>query len=732
MNDSRKGSPLRLVAEGALVVLAYLALALLLLHPLFADPARQVFDPSGRPDGWLTAPVANWAMWVLAWDWHALTSVPSRLFEANIFHPTRQALATSQPMLGQLPLFAPVYAATGNMVLAYQLNLLLAIGLCGAAVYALLRHWGVARPAAFVAGFIYAFCPIRMASITHIHLLAGQYFPLVLLFLDKTLSTGRARFALAFLAVLALQFLCSEELAFLSFVALVGYGAGVVWYTRGRLSPRGVTLVLVCVAIASAVAYGVRLPRVHLQQLGIIAEADWLSWARLDSSGWLRNYLYPPMALRWWGWKLAVGSSLYVGLIPFVLAVLALRGRRSDAAADASVGWGGSGSIGIVAVSYVMALGPEVEIAGISVPNMYRAATSLMPDFATVAMPARFGLFLMAGLAALAGLGLHGVFARRPQAGPLVAWGVAALLIGGTAVEYDLPFAGYPTRLVEAGVLTPPVYRALARLPRGAVLEVPAATCDLSDGELESRYTANSAAHWHLLVNGYGVRPPISRGTITALSESLPDARATSLLGRMTGLRYVVVHLSLLPHAERSRWLAPPGLKLVGFYGTDLLFEVESPGAADLLEAMQRRTVDESLLGTTLAPLPPEGKKAQLAVAAPLPDPLNAGLEFKVKVLVTNASQKNWPALAFDDRAGERVSITYRWEDDAGNITSGDSAAAPLPYDLEPGQSLVASVCVPAPSAPGSHRLVVGLAQRGEWFPDTTTAMPAKVVPLAF
>jgi hypothetical protein len=573
-----------------------------------------------------------------------------------------------------------------------------------------------------------------MDSLAEIQLLASQYFPLVLLFLDRTLMTARVRDAISLLIFLLLQVLCSEELAYLTLIALIGYGGGILWATRGRLLPRGAALALVAVLVVSAVAHGFRLPWLQSVELGLISPKDWLEWARLDSSGWLRNYLYPPAALRRLGWQLAVGQSLYVGLLPLLCAVLAFRSRRAASAVGSGPRWVRPAALGLVLVSYLMALGPRAEIAGGQVPAAYQVALTWMPNFSVAAMPSRFGLFFMAGLAALAGLGLRRVLARlsRSRAFGGVAWGVTALVVLGTAVEYDLPFRQYPTRMVEAGVLLPPAHRALAKAAPGPLLEIPAATCALSDGYMESQYALNSTFNWQPLLNGYGDRLPINYGSIVALAGSLPDARATALLGRLTGLRYVLVHLSKLRYAERGRWRAPPGLKLAGFFGSDLLFEVEEAQTPDLqVSLMQIAPRTETLLGTSLAPLPPQGRSARLVPAIPLPDPVNASLEFKVDVLVTNLSDHAWPALVTAPETEHRVNLAYRWEDEEGNIFAGSSAAAPLPYDLAPGDSLAASLCVPAPDDPGAARLVIGLAQAGQWFPDTTTALSLTVVPIA-
>src|SRR5205814_10484458 len=60
----------------------------------------------------------------LAWDCHALATNPAGLFHANDFYPAPYSLALSEHMLGNVPLFCPVYAVTGNPVLAHQIALL--------------------------------------------------------------------------------------------------------------------------------------------------------------------------------------------------------------------------------------------------------------------------------------------------------------------------------------------------------------------------------------------------------------------------------------------------------------------------------------------------------------------------------------------------------------------------------------------------------------------------------
>src|SRR4029453_7772971 len=96
-------------------------------------------------------------VWALAWDVHALGTAPLSLLDANVFHPAAWALARADHFLGQLPLFAPVYAATGNPVLAHQVVLFLCFPLSPLAMRAAVRAGTASPPAALVAGVLFGF-----------------------------------------------------------------------------------------------------------------------------------------------------------------------------------------------------------------------------------------------------------------------------------------------------------------------------------------------------------------------------------------------------------------------------------------------------------------------------------------------------------------------------------------------------------------------------------------------
>lgn len=575
------------------MVAAYAVLAVVLTYPLFADLGGSVLDPV-RPwhSGWLQGidqePLTRAMLrdihlfvWVYAWNWHALITDPTSWFDANAFHPARDALAFSEHALGKLPITGPLQALTDNAVLAYQADLLASFALSGAALYALVRALGAARGAAFLAGLVYAFAPARIDSLYHTYLLAGQYFPLALLFLDRGLFSGRARDAAAFAVFLLLQMLSSYYVAYQAVFALLAYGVAIVWTTRARLPWRGVTRVGIA-AGAVAVVFGlVSLPYLRVRSGGAILSYGPLVDALVPMSNlpW-RSYLVSPYLVHAGVGPVPTrGGFAYLGVFALALAVIGALPASGESAPRRRLR---VAALLIALVSWVMALGPYMPMSFGRVPLPYLLAMKVVPGFDSMRVPSRFALMMMLGFAVLVGLGadraLRALARRgvRPVGVALATAAVAAAIVldyGYGVVER------FSTRKLLAGPNAPPVYAELARLPRGPLLELPLSRLD---GLRASYYMVQSTKHWMPLLEGSSGYIPPSQQLIVDVARRLPDPEALRLLGRMTGLRYVVVHLAELPPAQQAAWRAPHGLRLLGRYGDDLLFEVEDPPDADL------------------------------------------------------------------------------------------------------------------------------------------------------
>lgn len=126
--------------------------------------------------------------WVLAWPAHALTSA-DRLWDANVFAPTSNSLAFTDPLLGYLP-FGLLGEGPAATVARYNVVLLFATGLAFAGTWLLVRQLGLGRAAALLAATAFAFSPWRVSQLNHLQILSSGGIPLVLAMLARGHGVG--------------------------------------------------------------------------------------------------------------------------------------------------------------------------------------------------------------------------------------------------------------------------------------------------------------------------------------------------------------------------------------------------------------------------------------------------------------------------------------------------------------------------------------------------------------
>jgi PA14 domain len=190
----------------------YALLTLVLMYPVSVRPGSVA--PGDGPDTQL-------GVWMLAWDVHAFTHQPLRIFDANTFYPLPRTLAYQDNLIGSALVAAPVMWLTGNPVLGLNVVSLVACVLCGLGGYMLARRLGLSAPAALLCGFIFAFCPARFFRYSQIGLAPVQWIPLTLASLHAYLDGGGRRqlwFALGFFT---LQTLTSGHAAVFLVVAIL-------------------------------------------------------------------------------------------------------------------------------------------------------------------------------------------------------------------------------------------------------------------------------------------------------------------------------------------------------------------------------------------------------------------------------------------------------------------------------------------------------------------------------
>ncbi len=155
-------------------------------------------------------PVFN--CWVLMWtggqvlramrgDWSALADY----WNGNIFYPERLTIAYSEHLTPQMLQILPIYAATGNIVLCYNLLFLAALVLSGLGMYLFIREITGQPVAAFVAGAAFAFAPYRVDQYAHLQVMTSYWMPLAFFAFRRYAATGRVRALVGGTAAVVLQ-----------------------------------------------------------------------------------------------------------------------------------------------------------------------------------------------------------------------------------------------------------------------------------------------------------------------------------------------------------------------------------------------------------------------------------------------------------------------------------------------------------------------------------------------
>ena len=230
-----------------------------------------------------------------------------------------------------------------------------------------------------------------------------------------------------------------------------------------------------------------------------------------------------------------------------------------------------------------MSLGPDIHAKGRSVADtgLYTAFYRFVPGFDGLRVPARFGMIVTLGLAALAALGLAAIDQRRRQSASVLA---AALIvveaaaipipINQNSTDYTQPGLAPLPPLVALGGDAPPVYRFIAQLPPSSVvIELP-----LGEPAFDVRYMWYSALHWRRLVNGYSGGAPLR---YEFLREALKDVatrpdRAWQAILDSTATHAVVHEGAYVDDRGRhfDDFFLAHGAREVAVFGTDRVFQL--------------------------------------------------------------------------------------------------------------------------------------------------------------
>ena len=668
----------------ALASLIFVALTVLKTYPLIRHFGTHLayytypdwFQPAyPLLDAWPVA-VPQLNVWILSWDFHALVTAPWSVFDGNIFYPVQNTLAFSEHMLGVLSVFGPAYALTGNPIFAYNVVFFSSYVFCGIAMFLLVRYWTRSFWASLIAGYLFAFAPLRVVTeLSHLQLLNFYWTPLALLCLERFFRARRWRDLLLFAVCYWLQVLSSVYLGWLITVAVAAYGLyRVLWIDRSLLGRFMLVRYGAFVALTLLVLVPVHLPFLKASRdWGFVRSLEECVRFSLDFSLTYRGVV-PQLSDVHFGTWLFPRTALLL-----LLAVAGLTGTASlslDTARRMRRMF-----LLLLIVAFVLALGPFLVVAGENtrMPLPYLVLYYAVPGFQAMRIPARFAFLIVLAASALAALGFLRVCAflkgqwdsRRRSALP---WEAIAGLCCLTLFTLELGFRPLPLASIPTGSEVPQVYRWLADRPgAGVVVELPFGWWE------DTGYMYFSTYHWRTLVNGWsGFIPPTYLQTVMAL-QGTPSRRMVDYLGTL-GVKDLIVHTAMLPPGEAAHWRNPDagiGLEKVAEFGADVVYRF-----ASRVEYSERLRVE--LDGV---------------------DRLPSGSRLSLRLLAQGVDQRWWR----HPNPPKRTRVTVEWKESRTGRVSRDEQLLVWPLVIPAGERVAMTLPVHTPPLRGQYRLSVRL-----------------------
>jgi len=473
-------------------------------------------------------------VWNVSWVAHALTTHPSRVFDANIFYPHDNALAFSEANLVAGGLAIPAWLLSGgNPYAAYNSVVLMAFAFAALSGYFLARTLGASRFGAAVAAVIWGYSPYMLAHIPHIQLLMTFGPALSLAMMHRFITTPTTGRAIVLGLTLSLTGLACAYYGIFSGLII---SIGMLWFAvvdglwrRWQFWVRG--------ALAAAVVFVVILP-FFLPYMSVRAAGfeRSLDEARLFSTVG-RAYLASAMHLHSWMLPL-LGSwreVLFPGFQAIILAgiAVALTARSRSHARLRIVGF----YVVMMAFAFWVSLGPDA--------GLYTLLYHTLPAFSFLRAPARMGVLVTLGTAVLASLALtwwRPTFVTSPR----LAMGIVLTIAAAESWAGPLQLAGAPH--------VDKVYRHLAILPEAPVAEFPFYQ-GTEERHRQTEYMLMSTFHWQPLLNGYSDHFPADYLTSKPVLITFPSQEAIDVLHER-GIRWVIVHFNRYP-ADYARRLRP-------------------------------------------------------------------------------------------------------------------------------------------------------------------------------
>jgi len=431
-------------------------------------------------------------------------------------------------MLVQGAVGAPVVAAGGSAVLAYNVSLMAGFALTGWAFCLLAWRWTGSWAAGGVAGSLAAFNAHTLMQLTHLQFLHAEFFALMLFGLDQLLVTRRNSAAITLGLGFALQALTSIYLMVFSvWMLLFAALARVREFVAGGIGLIGRAAAAALVAALLLAPYLMEYAAVR-DQMGFARGADEEEAASLANYLSTGSRLYFDRFSREFSGEAT--SNTFPGLGAIALIIIAWSDRRNTA--DPRFRMCAVAALGCAAVSFAPLL------------PFYPALHSAVPLFQAVRVLPHIGQVVLLMIAVLAAFGVATLQRAwtHTRTWPVMVV-VILLIVNGEALRAPLGLTWFD------GV--PDVYDVLADEPSAVVAEAPFPMPQ--QWFLNAQYMVNSTRHWKPILNGYsGFRPPSYERSYQAMRLFPSDESLLQLYA--LGVTHVVVHQSAMQGKPDPRY----------------------------------------------------------------------------------------------------------------------------------------------------------------------------------
>jgi hypothetical protein len=203
----------KLFTNRDLTPVGFFLIAIVTTWPLARVATTQLAADLGDPafNCWVLAWTSGQMIAALSGDFGALAN----FWNGNIFYPEPLTLAYSEHLLAEALQILPIQAATGNILLSYNLLFIASFALSGWMAYLLVHDLTGERWAAYLGGLAFAYAPYRLGQFSHLQILTSYWMPLALLGLHRYFVTRRTRALAGGSAALLMQNLsCGYYLLF--------------------------------------------------------------------------------------------------------------------------------------------------------------------------------------------------------------------------------------------------------------------------------------------------------------------------------------------------------------------------------------------------------------------------------------------------------------------------------------------------------------------------------------